>query len=1024
MLIKKLTLCAFGPYADTETADFTPYMGKVFLITGDTGAGKTTIFDGITFALFGESSGSVRGVKSLRSQHAAPDTKSYAELIFEDDGKEYTVYRATEPKKKADIRLSCSDGSYCEGKTEVNERIAAIIGFDYEAYCRVSMLAQGEFDKFLRLKSSDREVTLRKLFHTERYDEFEKLLKQESDRCSSELKNLENLFLEELHGEVLDGISEEEYMIAEEERITSALENKKTASLQEHEETEVLIKKLDAEINRITGDITAAESRNRAILAYRNASEQLEQLKQKSPHYEELSQKLTALQLAAELKPLYDKKQSLVAQIKECEKELSAAKDAEQNANAQLALTKAEKRAVDDLQPKLTENERSVALMMELLPKFEEAENAQREMQALLPVLDELRAAQEKNTADAAALRNQLEQMSVQLKAEEKNASRIELLRSQEKSAEKAISDIDTLRREMDGMNRCRKLLSSAQNERDAAEISCNEAASRYHTMAAAYHLNAAAALADKLRAQPDSPCPVCGSTEHPHLAESCTDAPTQKELDAAEKEWNKQQSLLQKADRTLSAAEAETLTAEKTAQGIYRDIFGCDMDESSAAEQIKSRSAQLDKELSGIRRELAGARESLANTENIRRQITDAEKQLEQYAQEAEQLTEKLGNASALLAARTAVAEEKSAALGGKTRSETEAGIDALMKENESIRRRSNAAEQALAKAEKSLTGASAAIHHLVGQLTGLNEEWSAASEELSAALPKHGFADEIQLSALFSDKRERDALAEDIASYNEQLTRAAATLDTCRSNLPENAEMQDVSLLKEQETEVTQKRDEARRISGDAKAEAERISAKLGRIKELCSDSRDKAKRAADMLTLYKAVAGQTGDKISLESYIQGQLFDRVLDKANERLVHMSGGRYRFRRRLSNTNKRSTAGLDIDIIDNNAGSKSARDVSTLSGGERFFASFALAIGLSDFTLEQEGGRRSDMLFVDEGFSALDTNTFELALEVINSISAQQRTVGLVSHVKEIQQHFPDRRIYVRKGRNGSHIE
>ena len=282
----------------------------------------------------------------------------------------------------------------------------------------------------------------------------------------------------------------------------------------------------------------------------------------------------------------------------------------------------------------------------------------------------------------------------------------------------------------------------------------------------------------------------------------------------------------------------------------------------------------------------------------------------------------------------------------------------------------------------------------------------------------------DEMQLAALFSDKRERDALAEDIASYNEQLTRAAATLDTCRSNLPENAEMQDVSLLKAQEAEITQKRDEARRTSGDAKAEAERISTKLCRIKELCSDSRDKAKRAADMLTLYKAVAGQTGDKISLESYIQGQLFDRVLDKANERLIHMSGGRYRFRRRLSNTNKRSTAGLDIDIIDNNAGSKSARDVSTLSGGERFFASFALAIGLSDFTLEQEGGRRSDMLFVDEGFSALDTNTFELALEVINSISAQQRTVGLVSHVKEIQQHFPDRRIYVRKGRNGSHIE
>ena len=178
MKIKKLTLSAFGPYAGTETADFTPFDGKVFLITGDTGAGKTSIFDGITFALFGETSGSVRGKKTLRSQHAEPNAKSYAELIFEDSGNEYTVYRATENKKKSDCRLSCSDGGYWEGDREVSPKIAEIIGFDHEAFCRISMLAQGEFKKFLKSDSEEKSVILGNLF------DYSLNAKQRSESCS------------------------------------------------------------------------------------------------------------------------------------------------------------------------------------------------------------------------------------------------------------------------------------------------------------------------------------------------------------------------------------------------------------------------------------------------------------------------------------------------------------------------------------------------------------------------------------------------------------------------------------------------------------------------------------------------------------------------------------------------------------------------------------------------------------------------------------------------------------------------
>lgn len=1023
MKIKKLTLSAFGPYAGTETADLTPFDGKVFLITGDTGAGKTSIFDGITFALFGETSGSVRGKRTLRSQHAEPNAKSYAELVFEDSGNEYTVYRATENKKKSDCRLSCSDGGYWEGDREVSPKIAEIIGFDHEAFCRISMLAQGEFDQFLRLRSSEREATLRKLFRTERYEAFEKLLKAENDRCSNEVKDIEKLFLAELSGEKMDNISEQEYGIAEEARITAALDEKRLAAKSSQEEAEAQIRKLDADISRISGEITAAESRNRAITAYERAAEQLSSLEQQTEHFKALSDRLAALQLAAEIKPLYDKKADITSQLAGAEKALDTANETYSSAKGKQEQAAEEKSTGEKLLPLLSEKERSIAVLSELLPKFDEAEKAQQETDELRPELDKIRTEQENNSAEILALTEEHKALTAKLAAEEKNAARTELLEAQETAVLKSISEADDLKKALLTCKECKESFAVAESAQKTAALSCAEAEKSYHSTAAAYHLNAAAALADKLREQPDLPCPVCGSSEHPKLAIRCAEAPTEDELKAAETLWKNKQDILATADKALNKAEAELNSATKAAMDKYSALFDEPFDESASKRRIADMTSQLSKQLADIQSELMQARHSAQIIPDIKAQIDTAEGRKNELLKISDQLAERSAELAEMLAAKTAVAQEKAAVLQGRTRSETESSISHLEQECSEIRRVNEQAETALAEAERALNDALSDIRHCTERIAQLKTEHSAAANELAAELSQSGIASEEQLCAMFSEKTERDRLSADINLFTEQLTAAKAALEVCRENLPESTEKQDTAELHEQAEALASQRDEARSTAAEALAEAQRLSAKISRIKTLCESSRDKAKLAADMNLLYKSVAGQGNEKISLERYIQGQLFDRVLEKANERLSHMSGGRYRFKRRLTNDNGRATAGLDINIIDNNAGSKSVRDVSTLSGGERFFASFALAIGLSDFTLEQEGGRRSDMLFVDEGFSSLDSNTFELALEVINMISAQDRTVGLVSHVKEIQQHFPDRRIYIQKGRNGSHI-
>lgn len=1022
MKILKLTLSAFGPYADTETIDFTPFMGRVFLITGDTGAGKTTIFDGITYALFGETSGSVRGRKTLRSLHAAPDAKSYAELVFQSNGKEYTVYRATENKKKADFRLSDSEGGYWEGEREVTPKISAVIGFDYEAFCRVSMLAQGEFDKFLRLKSSEREVTLRKLFRTERYENFEKLLKAESDRCADELKDIEKLFASELHGEIPDDISEDERHISEAERIITAIQEKKLAAEHSHSEAERQIQSLDKDIAKLSGDISAAESRNRAIEAFLRAEQQLKALEGRQEEYSALSDRLSLLNTAAELRPIYDRAQALTAQLQTAEKALENAMAAEKSAKEQQALAEKVKLEADKLSPQLSENERSLALLNALLPKFEEAEKAQAEADGLAPVIAQIKENIESNDIDTEDSRSTVESLEDMLLKDEKNAARLELAEAQESAVVKSIQGLAELQSAMIRQEDCREIFSEADEARQTAETACAEAEQSYHSTAAAYHLNAAAALADKLREAPHSACPVCGSKEHPHLAEACENAPTQKELEAAEKLWKKQQTALSKAEKSFSVAEAELSAATKDTESKYSAIFGETIDD-TAPQRIQSITEELNAKLSDIRNDLETIKFSSKRISATKMHIEDAKIKLERVLAEGKGLAKKLSQLTQEHAAKLAVAEEKTAALGGKSRSETERRIAETENSTADIRTTITEAEKALSDAEKSLANAAADLKHSEVLSKRTAEELHEAERELSAALSEHGFADKEQLCAAFSEKSEREKLSVEINAFSEQLTAARSAMETCRDNLPESTEKQDISELSEKEKSLTEQRNELRSFAAAALSEAERLTAKLTRIQELCESSSEKAGIAADMTKLYKAVSGQGYEKISLERYIQGQLFDRVLDKANERLHHMSDGRYRFERRLTNDNGRSTAGLDINIIDNNAGSGSARDVSTLSGGERFFASFALAIGLSDFTLEQEGGRHSDVLFVDEGFSALDVNTFELALEVINKISAQNRMVGIVSHVKEIQQRFPDRRIYIRKGRNGSHI-
>lgn len=1021
MKIESLTLSAFGPYAGEETVDFTPFMGKVFLITGDTGAGKTTIFDGITFALFGKTSGSVRDPKTLRSQHADPKAKSFAKLTFTVGERTYTAYRATEYKKKSDRYLSDDAGGYWERNDEIAEKIYELTGFDYESFCRVSMLAQGEFDKFLRLDSKAREVTLRKLFGTELYERYAALLKAESDKAEERIKELRRDFETTLGDEPLD-IADERRTLDFAAEIFELLAAKEISAKDSAEAAAAETERLDKEISQLAAEKNAALQHNKALDELQKARAQCAALKEQADEINEKTQLSERMSRASELRSAYDETVNLRARVTECRATIAELTEQTEEALAEKTTAEEEKKLCDKEKPQAEQLSAEIARLSELLPKFRLAEEAKAEAEALLPETEKTKAAADTCAEEIKENAALSEKLQAAIAEAEKLIAQEQPLRDKCEALRKTLSDIEAAHDAIADSRAAEEQLSLMKAECVSARELCEKAEQDYHETAAAYHLNAAAVLAERLRDGSEKCCPVCGSTEHPRLAELPESAPTEKELKAAEKLWKKEQTALNKAEKALNSATADFMTKVNRAEDKYSALFMEKLDKDQCGERLSALKNETDSELRELEKQLSECEKQSAELEKLGTELACAQERAKQLSEDSAALGEKLAKLQSDYAARAAVAKEKADALGGDTLQSVQQRIEDAAKKREELVSRAEKAEKQLNKAEKAYTAAATELGSVKSQLEASDKALSAAEGALQKALTKQGFADEKELCESFSDKAQRDALADEISQYKAAVAAAEAMLAKCAEAVADE-QRADIDVLSEKESALQIERNERRAEETAARTELSRLSDRSKRLCALYESSAEAAKNASDMKRLYHVTTGQSGSKVSLERYIQGQLFDRVLHRANDRLYHMSDGRYRFERRSVNDNLRSTSGLDINIIDNNTGSKGVRDVSTLSGGERFLASFALAIGLSDFALEQGGAKRSDVLFVDEGFSALDENTFELALEVINKISAHNRMVGIVSHVKEIQQRFPDRRIYIEKGRQGSRI-
>jgi len=908
----KLKMSAFGPYAGVCELDLS-ILGErgLYLITGDTGAGKTTIFDAITFALYGEPSGGNRDSGMLRSKYAQADVPTEVELDFSYAGKEYRIRRNPEyerPKsrgegvtlERAGAELYYPDGRVVAKLREVNAAVIEILGIDRGQFTEIAMIAQGDFLKLLLADTDERKKIFRRLFGTEPYNRLAEKIKREY----LDLQN-QNEALSRSIDQYVDGAECEEgsplyarLQLAKEKKLTpeeriellrELVELDKRAD-SEYEKQE---KDLDKEIEDSRRQIERAEIKERARKAKHEAEEKLGLAKER------------AIKLSEEQKAAEGKRGELAEAV------------------AQIAVLEGEESAYAELKRK------------------------RDEIDGLTADLKKLKKDVEKNDKLCAKLTEELKKCEdelLELSDVGERLAKCELKDSEIQGKRTELSDIVKL---SDDCVRAENELKAAREEYKTLAEKYGLAHDHYESARRIYLDAQAGVLAAGLTE--GKPCPVCGSTHHPSPAAECARIPEKRELDSLMEAQDKARDASEKASEKAARCAGEQAAAEGALVNALERQDGVSRE--GLADWIKEQKAALDDE----EKLISDERAKLRDKEKRRGELHSIMPDLRERKSEAERLWDEGKRCAASDSARLDVllknADEMSAKLSYKTPEEAKNAKKTLQNKQKNI-------ESAIENAKNRCKECDVEIGRIKGALV-----------ELEAQLKDGG---DIDFDAV---KNKRD----------EQVRRRAMCLDKRR----------------EIGARISKNADAYRGVS-EKQSEAMALDERIRWVKALSE-------------TANGEIRGK--EKLMLETYVQTTYFDRIIRRANTRLIVMSGGQYELIRKRGAENNRQQSGLLLDVIDHYNGSM--RSVRTLSGGESFMASLSLALGMSDEIQSMAGGIRLDTMFVDEGFGSLDEEALNQAIKALTSLTEGNRLVGIISHVSELKERI-ERQIVVTKEKSG----
>lgn len=1010
-----LTMQAFGPFAGSETIDFTA-LGKspLFLINGPTGAGKSSILDALCFALYGQTTGNERDPAQMRCDQASATLLTEVSLDFRLRGVDYRVRRVPQqerPKARGEgttthnaeaqlWRLKAGgEVESCLVARKVNDATAelqTLIGLDANQFRQVMVLPQGKFRELLLAGSKEREVIFSQLFQTQIFQQIEERLRHQANHIEREVNN----HRQHISGILAGGSLESEDALAQE---LTDMKPQVDHARQLFETAQQQRRSAEKKRDEAQARLRQFEARDQLAL---DKARHLEQQALIASMQERLAQSEQAQALRPASTALIQARQTLSnAQAEQQQAAATLATQRHHVEQAKRTLEAARQRQTE--LPSLRERHRQLG---EFIQKGQQLSELQECFQTAQANWQQAETAFKRKEEQLETIRQQGEAISThlerlqgefqQLASAPAELSRHESLLTQRQEYEALVRQEHTLATQL---QQAATALNQRQTQAAKAERHATEQEMRWHQ-------GQAALLALTLAV--DSPCPVCGSLEHPDPALKKADIVNQADVEAARSAQEQARQALQTAER-----QHQQLTQQKHYHAEQRQRLDQQLGQwaSQALVALKNTCEDLRQKVQrrdNVEREIDqqnSARDALrrdwgALDKQLKAQRPVAEKAKEEALRlesQRDQLSQSLpDNARDPDAMRQTLAE-----LEGQI-----AHIDSAWER----------AQQALASSETQLARGEEQLSGMNQQVARGEQALTQAQREWQKALQASPFDDGTEFQAAQLDDAQRDTLTQQVTSYHRRLAELEGALQNYQAQLA-GQEPPDIAVLTTHATAA--EADENTQLEAWRALDA-RQTTLTGIEQKLATAHTAQASLEAQYRvwgTLSEVANGRTGHRISLQRFVLGVLLDDVLIQASERLVRMSRGRYQLMRREDPSKGNKASGLELDVADTYTGKN--RSVATLSGGESFMAALSLALGLSDVVQAYAGGIQLDTLFIDEGFGSLDQDALDQAIAMLSELQMGGRMIGVISHVSELKEQMPVR-IEVRASRQGSSVE
>lgn len=1060
----KLVMSAFGSYADTVEIDFDKVKQGLFLITGDTGAGKTTLFDGIVYALYDRTSGGKRDGKMMRSQYAKSNVETFVELTFLCKGGQYRVKRNPEymvqsrrrnkegqygeTKKASGVELTMPDGTVYPGKTrETNEKLEEIIGLDVNQFTQIAMIAQGEFRELLHTDSKKRTEIFSRIFDTKIYWLVQEELKERTRQLYGKLEDNRKLYQQKL----------EEVNLIPDSPLQQSWEETKQAAEVKTEETIALLERILAEIQtEKTKAETVLQENADAILEREKkiaegemvndlfqklvqAEQEVADLEAKSDAMEELKENCALAKRAEKVHPVQQRYIEISGNCQKTQQGIMKLEGWLKEQRLELAKKNTNREIADKLLADQGEQYRQEIQVLEAAQteysRLEENLAQQRQVQQRIETIGRQ---QKEYAAILQRLEGQQETLQETQRQLENSGERYLQYEHETEQHGKQVTELKQLLKAVEVCVQLGKDVERQLEVYQCAKQTWEKKTDIYNGYNSRFLDAQAGILAQEL--EEGKPCPVCGATIHPQKAVLGDNAVTQEMVEQAKQNRDeadldyKEQSDLLRQKREVYRSKRSVV--EENAKRLFGQAVNSEekgmspgtpqlteMPEAMLAEKAQQQLA-AEQELyeTSCRLQKQAAQDKNQYQKN-QAELDRIHIQLEQTTQKQNALKEQEQTERTALSGLQAVETEVAGKLPVPTWTEANKRLVFCKRQLGMLQENAEHCTQLYDTLKEEIERKQGQLQQQNRNLEGLQIQVTQAEQALLEKLQEQNFIDLKTCEQAYRPEAKVQQWEETCRQYEAQKERAMGRLEESRQST-KGKQTVEIGTFQTEIIQLKQVKEEWE----NRERQYDRMQHTNLRVKQKITTFLKERKGLEAQYTVLERLNNTANGrltgaaKMDFQTFVQRRYFEEIIHEANKRLVTMTGNQFILRcRRLENMGGQRNVGLDLDVY--SMVTDSVRDVKTLSGGESFLAALAMALGMADVISRTAGKIQLDMMFIDEGFGSLDETSRQQAVRILNELAGSSRLVGIISHVTELKEQIT-RQLVVKKTEKGSTVK